>query len=122
MFLHEVEKYWNEIDIKTYSKIDRNYVNISVDLYNRGNLILCLNHFRNNKMISCEGNMREVLNTALWIRPLLSENVPIWMADGDFNAHVIINYGVEYVDVMNSWVDHSKHDPFEEYPEYFGSD
>ena len=109
MFLHEVEKYWNEIDIKTYSKID-------------SNLILCLNHFRNNKMISCEGDMREVLNTALWILPLLSENVPIWMADGDFNAHVIINYGVEYVDVMNSWVDHSKHDPFEEYPEYFGSD
>ena len=94
MFLHEVEKYWNEIDIKTYSTIDRNYVDISVDLYNRGNLILCLTHFRNNKMISCESDMREVLNTALWIRPLLPENVPIRMADGDFSAPVIINYGV----------------------------
>lgn len=57
MFLNDVEKYWNEIDIKTYSKIDRNYVDISVYLYNRGNLILCLNHFRNNKMISCESDM-----------------------------------------------------------------
>ena len=45
-------------------------------------------------MISCESDMREVLNTALWIRPILPENVPIRMADGDFSAPVIINYGV----------------------------
>ena len=44
------------------------------------------------------------------------------MDDEDFNAHFIINYGIEYVDVVNSWFDHSKRDPFEEYPEYFGSD
>lgn len=121
-FVREARNKWPEESLEVIQSSDSlmSDVSIYIDLKNEPPFSVI--HFYNNDLITCDGNLDNSIEVALWLRNLLSKETVMWLTDGHFGFHIALYPGMEKKDIMNNWVDHAEHDPYEEYPEYFGSD
>ena len=71
-------------------------------------------------MISVDGNPYNSAEVAAWARSLLPDpNLALWLIDQPFSGHTVLFPGITPQQVLDNWVDHSEHDPYTEYPQYF---
>ena len=79
-----------------------------------------IDHFPSDQMISVDGNPYNSAEVAAWARSLLPDpNLALWLIDQPFSGHTVLFPGITPQQVLDNWVDHSEHDPYTEYPQYF---
>ncbi|TFH50807.1 hypothetical protein E4J66_13960 [Actinomyces viscosus] len=80
-----------------------------------------ISHFRDGQLISVDGaDLEEAADIAVWVRSLNPDpNLVLWFTTDNFNGHTVMTPGITPQQVIDQWVDHSEHDPYAEYPEYF---
>lgn len=80
-----------------------------------------ISHFRDGRLISIDAaSFDEAAEIAVWVRSLNPDpDVVVWFTTSVFDGHTILTPGITTQEVIDQWVDHREHNPYEEYPEYF---
>ena len=79
-----------------------------------------IDHFPNNRIVSTDGTPDQVAEVAAWVRRVNPDpGLVLWFTDQSFSGHTVLRPGIAPEQVTANWVDHSEHDPYTEYPDYF---
>ena len=77
-------------------------------------------HFPNIRMVSTDGTPDQAAEVAAWVRQANPDpDLVLWFVDDSFSGHTVLYPGITPEQVTANWVDHSEHDPYTEYPDYF---
>ena len=85
-------------------------------------MAVTVSHFRDNKLISADGalDFEEAANIAAWVRSLNPDpNLMLWFTTTVFDGHTVLTPDITPQQVIDQWVNHTEHDPYIEYPQYF---
>ena len=80
-----------------------------------------ISHFKDNRLISASGlDFEEAANIAAWVRSLNPDpNLVLWFTTSVIDGHTVLTPGITPQQVIDQWVNHTEHDPYIEYPQYF---
>ena len=71
-------------------------------------------------MVSTDGTLDQAAEVAAWVRRVNPDpGLVLWFTDQSFSGHTVLRPGIAPEQVTANWVDHSEHDPYTEYPDYF---
>ena len=71
-------------------------------------------------MVSTEGTPDQAAEVAAWVRQANPDRgLVLWFVDDSFSGHIVLYPGITPEQITANWVDHSEHDPYTEYPDYF---
>ena len=80
-----------------------------------------IDHFPECRSLVTDGTLSKVAEVAVWVREVHPDpELVLWLIDGAFTAHVVLHPGITADEIHAGWVDHREHNPYEEFPQYFG--
>ena len=78
-------------------------------------------HFPHRRAVTTDGLPFQVAEVAVWVREVHPDpELVLWLIDTGFAAHVVLYPGITVDEIDAGWVDHREHNPYEEFPQYFG--
>ena len=78
-------------------------------------------HFPHRRAVTTNGTLSQAAEVAVWVREVHPDpELVLWFIDDTFTAHVVLHPGITVDEIHSGWVDHREHDPYEEFPQYFG--
>ena len=117
-FLYEGSRKWSDSRALRWSEEDITDADIVLNPEGPSTII---SHFKDNRLISASGlDFEEAANIAVWVRSLNPDpNLVLWFTTSVFDGHTVLTPGITPQQVIDQWVDHTEHDPYIEYPQYF---
>ncbi|VEG29512.1 hypothetical protein [Actinomyces howellii] len=78
-------------------------------------------HFPDCRALTTDGLPYQAAEVAVWVREVHPDpGLVLWLIDNGFAAHVVLHPGITTDEIHAGWVDHREHNPYEEFPQYFG--
>ena len=80
-----------------------------------------VDHLPHCRLLTTDGLPYQAAEVAVWVRDLYPDpGLVLWFIDDAFTAHVVLHPGITTDEIHAGWVDHREHNPYEEFPQYFG--
>ena len=119
IFVHEAQKRWPGCEVFDANRSKDSQTTL-VQMKPQDEPPFSIDHFPNNRMVSTDGTPDQAAEVAAWVRQANSDpGLVLWFVDDSFSGHTVLYPGITPEQVAANWVDHSEHDPYTEYPDYF---
>jgi len=118
-FVREAQKRWPGCEVFDANRGKSNQTTL-VQVESQDEPSFSINHFSDNQMVSTDGTPDQAAEVAAWVRRGDPDPGPaLRVTDQSFSGHTVLRPGIAPEQVTANWVDHSEHDPYTEYPDYF---
>ena len=118
-FVHEAQERWPGCEVFDANQSKSNQTTF-VQVESQDEPSFSINHFSDNQMVSTEGVPDQAAEVAAWVRQANPDpGLVLWFVDDSFSGHTVLYPGITPEQITANWVDHSEHDPYTEYPDYF---
>ena len=118
-FIREAQRRWPGCEVfREIREKDPSDATVQISPQNKPSF--SVDHFPDNQMVSIDGNPDNSAEVAAWVRQMHpNPDLVLWFIDESFSGHTVLFPGITAQEVLDNWADHSEHNPYTEYPDYF---